>query len=78
VDSTGSGYSPVADSCEHGNEIWGSIKGDDQTPFQWDSQCQKLIVIRNRPEGIIHDSNLRPFTWKVFMHKDTLHSLLKS
>jgi hypothetical protein len=27
LDSSGSGYGPEADSCEHGNELSGSIKG---------------------------------------------------
>jgi hypothetical protein len=27
VDSSGSGYGPVADSCEHGNEPFGSTEG---------------------------------------------------
>jgi hypothetical protein len=27
LDSSGSGYGPVAGSCENGNEPWGSIKG---------------------------------------------------
>jgi hypothetical protein len=29
VDSSGSGYGPVAGSCEHGNELLGPIKGND-------------------------------------------------
>jgi hypothetical protein len=27
LDSSGPGFGPVSDSCEHGNEPWGSIKG---------------------------------------------------
>jgi hypothetical protein len=29
VDASGSGYDPVAGSCEHGNEPWDSIKGEE-------------------------------------------------
>jgi hypothetical protein len=31
LDSTNSGYRPVAGSCEHGNEPSGSIKGEEFT-----------------------------------------------
>jgi hypothetical protein len=27
LDSSSSGYGPVAGSCEHGNELFGSLKG---------------------------------------------------
>jgi hypothetical protein len=29
VDAAGLGWAPVAGSCEHGNELSGSIKGSD-------------------------------------------------
>jgi hypothetical protein len=28
LDSTGLGQSPVADACEHGNGLWGSLKAE--------------------------------------------------
>jgi hypothetical protein len=29
LDSSGCGYEPVVDSCEHGNKLSGSIKGEE-------------------------------------------------
>jgi hypothetical protein len=37
LDSSGSGWGPVADCCEHGNEPSNSIKGGDF--LDWLSDC---------------------------------------
>jgi hypothetical protein len=48
LDSSGSGYGPVAGSCEHGNEPSGSIKvGEflDYLNFYWLSRMTLLHVV---------------------------------
>jgi hypothetical protein len=43
LDSTGSGFDPLVDSCEHDNEPFVSIKNRISLPVEWISAFQGLF-----------------------------------
>jgi hypothetical protein len=63
VDASGSGYRPVADSCEHGNEPSGSIKGgnflEQLSDYQLLKQDSPLVSLLVSYSVNFHTANTR-------------------